>query len=72
VFYLVGGLVPGSSGGNGYSYCSSYEAANPFSSLNPFSSSFIGDPGSNIFLKKKAVLVLYVNINESLFKKKYH
>jgi hypothetical protein len=35
---LVGGLVPGSSGG-----CSSYGAANPFSSLGPFSSSFIGD-----------------------------
>jgi hypothetical protein len=44
VFSLVGGLVPGSSGGTGSYCCSSYEAANPFSSLGTFSGSFIGDP----------------------------
>jgi hypothetical protein len=41
VFTLVGGLVPGSSGGTG---CAFYGAANPFSSLGTFSRSFIEDP----------------------------
>jgi hypothetical protein len=47
---LVGGLVPGSSGGTGCSYsggtycCSFYGATNHFSSLSTFSSSFIRDP----------------------------
>jgi hypothetical protein len=47
VYSLVGGLVPGSSGGRvlvGSYCCSSYGAANPFGSFSPFTSSFIGDP----------------------------
>ena len=45
VYSLVGGLVPGSSGGLIGSYCcSSSEAANPFTSLGPFSSYFIEYP----------------------------
>ena len=46
MYSLVGGLVPGSSGGGVLvgSYCSSYGVANSFSSLGTFSSSFIGDP----------------------------
>jgi hypothetical protein len=45
VFSLVGGLVPGSSGGLVTSCCcSAYGATNPFSSLGTFSNSFIGDP----------------------------
>ena len=47
VYYLVGGLVPGSSGLLASSYCcSSYGTANPFSSVGHFSRSFIGDPVS--------------------------
>jgi hypothetical protein len=44
---LLGGLVPGSSGGGGlvgWYCCSSYGAANPLSSFSPFSNSSIGDP----------------------------
>ena len=46
LYSLVGGLVPGSSGGGGIGLycCSSYGVANPFSSFKPFSSSSIGDP----------------------------
>jgi hypothetical protein len=48
VLSLIGGLVPGSSGGGGVlvsSYCcSSYRAADHFSCLGTFSGSFIGNP----------------------------
>jgi len=44
LYSLVGGLVPGSSGGVGWYCCSFYGVANPFSSLSPFSNSPIRDP----------------------------
>jgi hypothetical protein len=46
VYFLVGGLVPGSSGGRGNLFgwwcCSSYGVANPFSSYSLFTNSFTG------------------------------
>ena len=46
VYTLVGGLVPGSYGGDLVVWycCSSYGAANPFSFFSPFSNSSIGNP----------------------------
>jgi hypothetical protein len=47
VYYLVGGLGPGSSGGGclvSWYCCFSYGSANCFSSFSPFSNSSIGDP----------------------------
>jgi hypothetical protein len=39
VYSLVGGLVPGSSGGSVDGYCSSYGVANPFKRLEFFEKS---------------------------------
>ena len=44
VYSLVGGLVPGTSGGLVGCYFSSYGVANPFNSFSPFSNCSIGDP----------------------------
>jgi hypothetical protein len=44
VYSLVGGLVPGSSGGLVGWCCSSYGVVNSFSSFSPFSNSSIGGP----------------------------
>jgi hypothetical protein len=48
VYYLVDGLVHGSSVGGGglvdWYCCFSYGVANPFNSFHPFSNSSIGDP----------------------------
>jgi hypothetical protein len=49
MYFLVGGLVPGSSGGSGwlillFFLCSFYGAANPFSSFSPSPNSSIGVP----------------------------
>ena len=45
VYFLVVGLVPGSSGATGWSYCCySYGAANPFRSLGPFSGDSVHSP----------------------------
>jgi hypothetical protein len=45
VYFLVGGLVPGSSEVTAYlMFCSSYGVPDPFNSFNPFSYSSIGDP----------------------------
>jgi hypothetical protein len=45
VYSLVGGLVPGSSGGSGWFILLFFLwVANPFNSFSPFSNSSIGDP----------------------------
>jgi hypothetical protein len=44
VYYLVGGLVPGSAGESAWLILFYLWVANPFSSFSPFSNSSIGDP----------------------------
>jgi hypothetical protein len=53
MYSLVGGLVPGSSGGEGLvgrNCCSSYGVADPFSSFSPSSNSSIGVPGLSLMV----------------------
>jgi len=64
---LVGGLVPGSSGGSGCCYCcSSYGVANPLSSFSPFSNSSIGVPMISLKLAASILICIIKALAEPL------